>query len=467
MPFLETVEQGLGTLSGYIWNWPVVVLCLGGGLYFTIRFGFIQFRGFAHAWKILTGRYDKANEPGNISHLQALSTAVSATVGLGNIAGVAIAIKMGGPGAVFWMWVVGLLGMATKFTECTLSSELRAKMPDGELRGGPMYYITQGLGKNWKWMAAAFAFFCMTASFGIGNMFQSNQTAQALSDYFNIPAWVTGLTLAILLGLVIIGGIKRIGQVAGFMVPFMCITYVVGALSICVMHIDQWGAMLQLIFADAFAPAPIAGGTLGAVIIWGVRRAIFSSEAGMGSAPIAHAAAKTEYGVRQGIVALLEPFIDTIVICSATASVILLSGLYTGDTTGVTLTANAFDRFYPGFGNYFVTFAVTLFAFSTAISWSYYGEVSANYLFGEKAAFTYKGVYVLLFFLGALWKVGAIINFSDVMNAMMVIPNIIALLFLSNKVKKLTDDYFHKLKAGEFAKGEPEEIPSALRASQQ
>ncbi|MBI4125833.1 MAG: alanine:cation symporter family protein, partial [Deltaproteobacteria bacterium] len=347
---------------------------------------------------------------GSISHYQALSAAISATVGLGNIAGVAIAIKMGGPGSVFWMWMIGLVGMATKFTECTLSTHFRRRMPNGELRGGPMYYMTEGLGRNWKWLAVFFAFACMISSFGIGNMFQSNQTAQVLNDYFQIPPWLTGGVLGLLLALVIIGGIKRIGRVAGFLTPFMCIVYVLGAFSICLLHYDQLDDMLLLILNNAFSSEPLIGGTLGTTVIWGVRRAIFSSESGLGSAPIAHAAAKTDYGIRQGIVALLEPFIDTIVVCSATAVVVIMSGMYTSEVNGVTLAAKSFDFFYPGFGNYFVAAAVLLFAFSTAISWSYYGEVSANFLFGPKFALAYKCLYVVMFFIGAVWALDPIIN---------------------------------------------------------
>lgn len=442
---LEALEAWLGSAAGVVWNWPVIILCLGGGLFFTVRFGFIQFRAFGHACKVLTGRYDRPGEPGDISHFQALSTAISATVGLGNIAGVAVAIKMGGPGAVFWMWMIGLVGMATKFTECSLSTHFRVRTKEGELRGGPMYYITEGLGPKWKWLSVFFAFACMISAFGIGNMFQSNQTAQVLKDYFAIPLWVTGLVLAFALALVILGGIKRIGKVAGVLVPFMCVFYVLGAFSICLLNLNDWIAMIGLILNEAFALEPVTGGTLGTVIIWGVRRAIFSSEAGLGSAPIAHAAARTELGVRQGIVALLEPFIDTIVICSATASVILLSGLHNGEAGGVTLTAQAFDHFYPGFGNYFVAAAAALFAFSTAISWSYYGEVSAHYLFGEAFAHFYKYLYCVMFFIGSVWALGPIINFSDLMLGLMAVPNITALFLLSGKVKALTEDYFRTL----------------------
>lgn len=450
MGILESIENALGYAVGIVWNWPVVILCLGAGLFFTVRFGFVQFRGFFHAWKVVLGKYDHPGEPGDISHLQALSAAVSGTVGLGNIAGVAVAIKMGGPGAVFWMMLIGLVGMATKFAECTLSTHFRHEMEDGELRGGPMYYIVDGLGPKWKPLAVIFAFLCLCASFGGGNMFQSNQTAQVLNDYFGISPLVTGLVLSGALGMVIIGGIKRIGAVAGVLVPFMCISYVLGALIICFLHIGEWGSIISMVLNDAFALKPLAGGTLGSVIIMGVRRAIFSSESGLGSAPIAHAAARTDVGIRQGVVALLEPFIDTIVVCSATSSVILLSGAWHGDADGVSLTVQAFDYFYHGFGSYFVSTAVVLFAFSTAISWSYYGVVSTHYLFGRKWEVHYKVIYVIAFFIGAVWKLGPVINFSDLMLGLMAVPNIITLLLLSGKVKELSTDYFDRLKAGEF-----------------
>ncbi|MBI2343275.1 MAG: sodium:alanine symporter family protein [Deltaproteobacteria bacterium] len=448
---LETIERVLSQAVGFIWNWPVVMLCLGGGLYFTVRLGFIQFRGFPHALKVVAGRYDRAGEPGAISHYQALSAALSATVGLGNIAGVAIAVKMGGPGAVFWMWMIGLLGMATKFTECGLATHFRTTLPSGEVRGGPMYYIVRGLGARWRWLAILFSTFCVIASFGIGDMFQSNQTAQVLRDYFGVPVWVTGGVMAALVALVIIGGIRRIGQVAGYLVPFMCATYVIGAGIICLIHFGEWCAMLGVIVRDAFSLRPLVGGSLGAVIIIGVRRALFSSESGFGSAPIAHAAARSEVGMRQGFVALLEPFIDTIVVCSATASVILLSGTYlNSQADGVSLTVQAFDHFFPGFGSIFVSYAVTLFAFSTAISWSYYGEVSAHHLFGERAVAPYKWCFVLFFFIGAIWTLTPIMNFSDVANALMLIPNVLVLFALSNVAARLTGDYFAKLRRKEF-----------------
>lgn len=470
MKFLET---WLTTAAGYLWGWPgadgewpwwpqglslLVLLVMGGGLYFTLRFGLIQLRGFVHSLRVIAGQYDRPGEPGAISHLQALSAALSGTVGLGNIAGVAIAVKTGGPGAVFWMWMLGFVGMATKFCECSLATHYRHAMPNGELRGGPMYYIVDGLGQRWRWLAVLFCFFCIMTSFGGGNMFQSNQVAQIFADSFHVPTWITGVVLAIALGLVIIGGIQRIGRVAGVLVPVMCLIYVVGAVLICVTHPVAWWRMMGLIIQDAFALKPLLGGSLGAIIIIGVQRAVFSSESGFGSAPIAHAAARTDEGVRQGIVALLEPFIDTLVVCTATASVILLSGVYqTSEATAVTLTVEAFDVFLPGFGRYFVAIAVGLFAYSTAIAWSYYGQVAAQYVFGPKADKPYRVIFVLMYLLGAIWvgehaNYGPVMNFTDVCVALMVIPNVMVCLWLSGTVARLQKDYFRRLRSGAMSR---------------
>lgn len=456
MELVTTLESWLAAGVGFVWGWPskapfLVILCLGGGLYFTLRYGFVQFRAFRHAIDVVRGKFDHDSDEGDISHLQALSTAVSGTVGLGNIAGVAIAIKTGGPGAVFWMWMIGLLGMATKFTECTLATHYRHKMSDGEVRGGPMYYILDGLGKSWKWLASFFAFACAIAAFGGGNMFQSNQVAQILHDNFGVENWLSGLVFASLVGTVIIGGIKRIGHVAGVLVPAMCSVYVMGALLICVMNIAELGEVFAMVVRDAFSLKPMIGGSFGAMIMIGVQRAVFSSESGFGTAPIAHAAAKSDYGVRQGVVSLLEPFIDTVVVCSATAFVILLSGVYTsGEANGVTLTVNAFDTFFSGFGTYFVTTAVVLFAFSTAISWSYYGIVGANYAGGERTTTPYRWLYIGALFIGAVWSLTPLLHFMDLSLAMMLIPNMLVCLALSGKVAKLSKEYFAKLKEGEM-----------------
>ncbi|MCB1153646.1 sodium:alanine symporter family protein, partial [bacterium] len=369
---MDSVNQMLGELAGLVWGPPLIVWCVGSGLYFLILSRGVQVRYFAHAVQVVLGKFDNADDPGAINHFQALSTALSATIGLGNIAGVAWAITTGGPGAMVWMWLIGAIGMGTKFFTCTLAVKYRRIDETGQVHGGPMYYIEQGLGKAWKPLAVAFALFVMAATFGGGNMFQSNQAAVALDHYFGVPKWVSGLALAVLVALVIIGGIKRIGNVASRIVPFMCLLYIAGALVIIVMHISMLPDLFVLIFKDAFTGQAVAGGAIGAVIQQGVRRGVFSNEAGLGSAPIAHAAAKTEEPIREGFVAMLGPFIDTLVVCTMTALVITISGIYAdgdfiaraaenSDLKGVIVTAEAFNQSIPGFGKFLVTAAVSLF----------------------------------------------------------------------------------------------------------
>ena len=328
-PLFMTISEGLGKAVEVVWYYPVVMLCLFCGIFFTLRFWFIQFRGFKHAIHLLKGRYDNPDEPGHITHFQALMAALSGTIGLGNIAGVAIAISIGGPGTIFWMWIVGILGMATKFVECTLGTKYREINPKtNEVYGGPMFYIKKKLPKFCQPLGILFAISAIFGGFGAGGMFQANQAASALSTYFNIPHIATGLILAVFIALVIIGGIKRIGQVAAKIVPSMCIIYIVGALIICLMNIQAIPSVIALIFTDAFSGSAVAGGSIGTVILWGVRRAVFSNEAGLGSAAIAHAAVKTNYPIREGIVASIGPFIDTVIVCTATAIVIVLGGQY-------------------------------------------------------------------------------------------------------------------------------------------
>ncbi len=461
MPMIESIENSLNTLVGLVWSWPVVILCLGAGFVITVVTGGIQFRAFGHAIEIVRGKFDKSGEEGEISHLQALSAAVSATVGLGNIAGVAVAVKTGGAGAVFWMWMIGLVGMATKFAECGLGTLYRVQDDEGNYRGGAMYYITKGIPERYPGLAGMagplamfFAFACAMASLGGGNMFQSNNVATLLKESFDIPQVVTGVVLAGAVAAVILGGIKRIGQVAGVLVPVMCGGYILGALAICLMNIGGVGPALALIFSDAFSGQAAAGGAIGVVIITGVRRAVFSSEAGLGSAPIAHAAARTDEPLRQGIVALLEPFIDTIVVCTATALVIVMADMgganFAAELDGAALTARAFDFFLPGFGDSFLAIAVCLFAFSTAISWSYYGETSVQYMFGTKAVVPFKMLFVAAFFIGAIWKLGPVLAFSDLTLGLMVVPNLFAVLLLTGKLKEETNSYFGKLRSGAF-----------------
>ncbi|MCB0386530.1 MAG: sodium:alanine symporter family protein, partial [Bdellovibrionales bacterium] len=436
------IEALLAEIVGWVWGMPLVVLLIGSGLIFTVSLGFIQFRGFKHALQVVFGKFDHPDDPGEISHFQALTTALSATVGLGNIAGVAVAVQAGGPGAVFWMIMTGIVGMATKYSECSLAVMYRKVDNEGRVHGGPMHYIVLGLGQKWKPLAIFFCICCICSTFGAGNMFQSNQVAAILSKNFAIPTWATGLTLAVLTAAVILGGIRRIGAVTSKLVPFMGGIYVIGSIAVILVNYDKVGGLLYSIVHDAFNGTAVAGGAAGAtikialdtVIRQGVRRACFSNEAGLGSAPIAHSAAATKEPIREGVVALLEPFIDTVVICTMTALVILISGEWTSGLTGVDLTAAAFNHSFPGFGEYFIPLAVLLFAYSTLLSWSYYGEQAVDFLSSEKNVkrnvLIYKVIFCMITFSGALWTIGPVLNFSDIMLGLMVIPNLTAVWLL-------------------------------------
>ncbi|MCB9026320.1 MAG: sodium:alanine symporter family protein [Bdellovibrionaceae bacterium] len=463
--WVGNLEAFLQEAVGYVWGMPLVILLVGSGVLFTLLLGFIQFRGFFHSIKVVLGKYDNPGDPGAISHFQALTTALSATVGLGNIAGVAFAIKAGGPGAVFWMIMTGLVGMATKFSECSLALMYRKTDDHGEVHGGPMYYIVYGLGKKFYPLAIFYSICLICATFGAGNMFQTNQVANILNAGFQVPTWLTGLILAILTAAVILGGIKRIGGVTSKLVPLMGGIYVFGALIVIALNYDQIGNLIYSIFHDAFNGTAIAGGALGAtikialdeVVRQGVRRACFSNEAGLGSSPIAHAAAATKEPIREGIVALLEPLIDTVVICTMTALVILISGKWMDpNLTGVELTAAAFDSGIPGFGKVFVPVAVFLFAYSTLLSWSYYGETMVDFVSSpsksKKNVLIYKIAFCIAGFMGAIWAIEPVLNFSDIMLGLMVVPNLLSVWLLFPKLKAATNEYFRKLQAGEFEK---------------
>lgn len=536
--------------AGYVWNYPpqaplLAMVLLGTGLFVTLRLGFIQFRGFRHALGIAAGLYDDPSDEGDLKHYQALTTALSATVGIGNIAGVAIAIRLGGPGALFWMWVTAFFGMALKYAECTLSLFYRNINADGSVSGGPMYYIEMGLGKRWKWMAMLFAGCAVVSSFGLGNMNQSNTMADQMQMQFGIhPIW-TAIVCAVFVGSVIIGGIRRIGRVTAVLAPLMATMYCLGALIVLAVYFREIPAGLALIVTEAFHPTSMIGGATGSFLItmmWGIRRGLFSNEAGQGSAPIAHAAARTSEPVREGLVALLEPFIDTLVICSMTGLVIIMTGVWkekfdhvlplssmealpvsgvvsdqtigrriadfqtakqtvavqveqgilrdavllsfraiaegtvilaadgtpwTGELliapsmaltppaeakdltvktrvllTGAPLTARGFSRGLPGsWGDIVVTLAVLLFAVSTAISWSYYGDRATEYLLGSWAIPYYRWLFVFIFFLGAILPLEAVWTFGDVAMGLMSFPNLIALIVLSGTVVRLTRDY--------------------------
>lgn len=428
---------------------PFILIWLGGSaLFLTIFFRFINLRAFGLALRTVRGKYSKPDDPGEISHFQALSSAVSATVGLGNIAGVAIAISLGGPGATFWIIVLGLLGMTTKFAECTLGLKYRHIDKSGKVLGGPMLYLSRGLadrglGALGRTLAVIFAVLCIGGAMGGGNMFQINQAA---SQFVNVTGgeggftdtnrWLFGLVIAILVGLVIIGGITRIAKVTSKLVPFMTISYIIGCLVVIFEHYDKIGTTVGLIFAGAFDGQAVAGGVIGVMLI-GIRRAVFSNEAGVGSAPIAHAAAKTKYAASEGLVALLEPFIDTVVICSMTAFVVICTGDYldTGKD-GITMTSESFSSVIPWF-KYVLSAAVILFALSTLISWSYYGLQASKFLFGKSrwVDISYKVIFCAVIVIGAAMAPGNVIDFSDAALLAMCFPNLIGVFILLPVVK--------------------------------
>ncbi|MEQ9408720.1 MAG: alanine/glycine:cation symporter family protein [Fuerstiella sp.] len=504
---LEPINELFGQLNGYIASVIFYPIPLGAGKtipaavlwlvfgagFLTIRMKFINFRGFRHAVLVTMGRYDNPDDEGEVSHFQALTAALSATVGLGNIAGVAIAVSLGGPGATFWMVIAGLLGMSSKFAECTLGQMYRVTRPDGRVMGGAMHYLSrglteQGLGGLGKVLAVLFAVLCVGGSFAGGNSFQVRQSLDAVSESIPILAdypWIYGAVMTFAVGIVIIGGIRSIARVAEKIVPLMCGVYVVAALTILVMNADRLPWAVSQIFSGAFSADAAFGGFVG-VLITGFKRAAFSNEAGVGSAAIAHSAAKTEYPVREGIVALLEPFIDTVVICTLTALVIVISGAFATEfqpssedpakmvvsrlaleddaepgteaatmreamikNQGATLTSLAMDRHLRGF-KYVLGVAVILFAYSTMISWSYYGERCWAWMFGDGASMSYRVIFLVFTFLGSILSATNVLDFGDLMILGMAIPNIVGVLLLSGKVGRALDTYWNKLKSGDF-----------------
>ncbi|MDG2130207.1 MAG: alanine/glycine:cation symporter family protein [Fuerstiella sp.] len=486
---LKPVDKYFGKVNGYIEQiifYPVplggkdtipaaVLLLLLGATFFTIRMGFINIRGFKHAVMVTAGKYDNPDDQGEVTHFQALTAALSATVGLGNIAGVAIAICIGGPGATLWMILAGFIGMSSKFVECTLGQKYREERPDGRIMGGAMYYLSRGLpelglGPLGKVLGIMFAVLCVGGSFAGGNSFQVKMSLGAVAQTLPFLAapevvgaadyrWIYGLLMSIVTGMVIIGGIRRIASAAEKIVPAMCGIYVLAALVILLKNIDQIPMALQLILNDAFTGTAVSGGLVGVLVV-GFQRAAFSNEAGVGSAAIAHAAAKTEYPVREGMVALLGPFIDTVVICSMTALVIVITGAWDPvehpefaslieTKNGAALTSVAMDTQIPGF-RYVLSVAVVLFAFSTMISWSYYGERCWAFLFGDNASMSYRIIFLIFTFLGSIVSATNVLNFGDLMIFGMAIPNIIGVVLLSGKVRKDLDEYWQKLKNGDL-----------------
>jgi len=456
---VDFIADIINGMAGYVWGWPevfpaMIILLVGTGLFITFRLNWIQLRRLKHAIDITRGKYDDPSHDGDISHFQALSTALSATIGIGNIAGVATAIHYGGPGALFWMWITGILGTSLKYAECTLSMKYRKINPDGSASGGPMYYMEKALG--WKWLGIVFAAAAAICALATGNAIQAFTVADQLNSDFAIPEWQTGLVIALLVGVVIIGGVKRIGKVTAFLSPFMTVVYLLGALCILLLNLDKIPGAFTDIFNMAFTPPGAIGGFAGSgfmyTLIWGIKRGLFSNEAGQGSAPIAHAAAKTDESVREGTVAMMGPYIDTITICTMTGLAIIVTGAWTVTIDGEALngspmTAYAFQQgltFLGGYGNYIVTAAVLLFATSTMISWSYYGDRSIQYLFGDKLIVPYRFLFCLMIFVGAILKLEEVWTFGDVALGIMAIPNLIALIALSGVLVRITNEYYSR-----------------------
>ena len=457
--FLETMDKMIVWYNDYVGGYAVLFLLIPTGLYFIFKLRFLNVWALPHAIKVVAGKYDKHGDEGDVNHFKALTTALSATVGTGNIVGVSLAIYFGGPGAVFWMWVTGFLGMILKYTECTLSHKYRSFNSDGTVAGGPMYYMEKGLkkklGKGAKILALIFAGAVIIASMGTGNMAQANSISNAFYHTYGIENWITGLIISSLTLIIVIGGLKRIAEVTSLLVPFMAVLYIASALVVIGANYQNIPHSFYLIFHDAFTGTAAAGGFVGSTFImtmlWGVRRGLFSNEAGQGSAPIAHAAAKTEYPAREGLVASLEPLIDTLIICTLTALLIIDTDAWKSGIQGVGMTVTAMDSGLgrlglPNIGNHIVTIGLFLFAFSTIIAWSYYGATAAIYLFGEKSTKIYQFIFGIFVFLGSVWGLDLVWHFVDMAITFMAIPNLIALLLLAPVVMQETKYYFEKVK---------------------
>ncbi|WP_201328460.1 alanine/glycine:cation symporter family protein [Thermotomaculum hydrothermale] len=441
------MEGLLGKIDSLVWGLPLIILLLGTGIYLTIRLKGIQFTKLLHSlYLAFIKRKEKGDAEGDISHFEALMTALSATVGTGNIAGVATAIIAGGPGALFWMWITGLFGMATKFSEAVLAVHYRVTDENGQMAGGPMYYLRDGLKS--PFLAFLFALFTSIAAFGIGNMVQSNSVADAVKSSFGVPVYITGIILAVATAIVILGGIKSIGRVTSFLVPFMIVVYMGAAIIVIIMEIDKVPYIFNLIIKSAFSGHAAVGGFAGATVRealrFGVARGIFSNESGLGSSPIAAAAAKTKHPVTQALVSMTQTFIDTIVVCSMTGFVILVTGSWKlKGVNGASLTSVAFSNALGKHaGSFVVALGLILFAYSTILGWSYYGEKAIEYLLGVKAIKPYRVAFVILVLIGSILKIDVVWTLADIFNGLMAIPNLIGLLGLSGVIVKVTSDYF-------------------------
>ncbi|WP_281709175.1 alanine/glycine:cation symporter family protein [Phaeobacter italicus] len=443
---MEVLNSFVGWVNGIVWGPLMLVLILGVGLFLQIGLKLMPILRIGTGFALLFKGRESGEGEGQITPFNALMTALSATIGTGNIAGVATAVFLGGPGALFWMWMTALVGMATKYSEAVCAVKFREQDSQGNFVGGPMYYIKNGLGAKWQWLGVAFALFGAIAAFGIGNGVQANGVAQVLETNFGFNTSVTGVVLMILTGAVILGGITRIGAVAGKLVPFMAVSYILMGLIVLLINADQLGTALGLVFTHAFTPSAAEGGFAGAAvwaaIRFGVARGVFSNEAGLGSAPIAHAAAETKGPVNQGLIAMLGTFIDTIIVCSITGLAIIASGAWTSGESGAALTSLAFETSLPGFGGYLIAIALSIFAFTTILGWSYYGEKCVGYLLGAKVLIGYRVLWIIAIYFGATADLGFIWLLADTLNAMMAIPNLIALALLSPVVFKITKEFF-------------------------
>lgn len=450
---LENISETIINISDWIWGTPVLLLLLGGGFYFLVYSRLVPLRYFGHALQILTGKYDNPDEPGQLRHYQALSTALAGTIGMGNVSGVAVAITMGGPGAIFWMWVSALLGVSTKFFTCTLAVMFRGKDSAGEIQGGPMYFITEGLGKNWRPLAI---FFSIVGMVGVSPLFQANQLTQMIEDVILLPnnvpvsfqsSLIIGLIIAAIVGLVVLGGIKRIGSVTGSVVPVMVVIYTITVLYVIFSNSSEIIPAFKTILNDAFTGNAVLGGSVGAVIITGVRRAAFSNEAGLGTAPMAHGAAKTSEPVREGLVAMLGPVIDTIIVCTMTALAIIITNTWLESSAdGITLTAHAFDAAIPVAGKYILAICVIFFSMSTMFAFPYYGVKCLGFVAGAKYQHFYNYIFVIIVVFGAVSNLRTIIGLIDIAFALMAFPTVISAILLSPHVRKASKIYFGNLK---------------------
>ncbi len=459
---MEQVEKFIHWLNdNIVWGPVMLVLLVGTGIWLTLilrglQFGML-FYALKQAFRPHPKKDDGSDHEGDVSHFGALMTALSATIGTGNIAGVATAVVTGGPGAVFWMWITAIFGMATKYGEGVLAVKYRVTNSKGEMSGGPMYYIENGLGKKWKWLAFLFAFFGVMASFGIGSTVQANSVAQAVHSSFGIDTWITGVVLTLITAFVVLGGIQSISRVSSVVVPFMAVLYIVGGLVVVAMHFDLLLPALKVIMHDAFSGQAVAGGVVGTVIRYGVARGVFSNEAGMGSAPIAAAAAKTDHPVRQALVSMTGTFLDTIIVCSITGIVLVMGILQSNggafavpDLKGAALTTATFDAMLSGYGGWVVTIGLIFFAYSTTLGWCYYGEKCATYVFGDKSVPMYRVIYVATVMLGTVLSMDMVWAAADTFNGLMAVPNLIALLLLSKVIVQETRDFKAKRASGEL-----------------